>query len=408
MKSIIQHIIFVFSLLFIAIGVSQAQSLIDIKVDVVYLASDYLEGRETGKAGEEKAAEYLVNRFKEIGLQPKGDNKTYLQTFNFNYTSNPHSSTGEARKGKNVVGFIDNKAATTVIIGAHYDHIGRGSFGSRTPGNTDVYNGADDNASGTAALLYLAERLQQSKLKKHNYLFIAFSGEEMGLYGSKHYVKNPTIDFSKVSFMFNMDMVGRLEEDKSILINGAGTSPIWKQTFPKIKSPDLKITTSDSGVGASDHTSFYLANIPALHFFTGTHDDYHKPNDDSEFINFEGIQMVADWMFELLVELNGAGKIEFTKTKEESNRRAASFKVSLGVMPDYASDGNGMRIDVVLDDRPAQKAGLEDGDIIIKIGLTDVKDIYDYMEGLSKFEKGDATTVVIKRGEEILEKKVVF
>lgn len=385
-----------------------AQSLQDLKVDIVYLASDYLEGRETGKAGEAKAADYLISRFEEIGLQPMGGDKSYIQSFDFEYSSNPHASNGEARKGKNLVGYIDNKAETTVVIGAHYDHVGKGAFGSRTPGSSEVHNGADDNASGTAGLVYLAAQLKQSKLKNRNYLFIAFSGEEMGLYGSKHFVNNPTIDLSKVSFMINLDMIGRLDEDKSLLINGAGTSPIWKTTFSRIKSPELKITTSDGGVGASDHTSFYLADIPALHFFTGAHDDYHTPEDDSDLINFEGVQLVSDWILVLLKELDQAGKIEFSKTKDNNQRRGSSFKVSLGIMPDYASDGEGMRIDAVLDDRPAQKAGLEKGDIIIQIGSTKVNDIYDYMEGLGNYEKGDATTVVVKRGKERLEKKVVF
>lgn len=407
-----KKIILIYSLILLSTAFIFTQpidkSLQQIQVDVIYLASDYLEGREAGKVGEERAAQYIINRFEAIGLAPKGTDSSYIQSFEFNYTPNPHSSTGEVRKGKNIVGYIDNQAATTVVIGAHYDHIGRGAFGSRFLDGPIIHNGADDNASGTAALLYLAKRIKESNLKAHNFLFIAFSAEEMGLFGSKYYVKDPTINLEEVSFMLNMDMVGRLDEEKSLIINGVGTSPIWKTTFSKIKTPELKITTSDSGVGPSDHTSFYLADIPALHFFTGTHEDYHKPDDDSERVNFTGIKEVADWMLELLAQLNTTRKIEFTKTKDESTRTAASFKVSLGIMPDYSSGGDGMRIDAVLDDRPAQKAGIEDGDIITKIGSTEVKDIYDYMEGLSKFEKGDATIVTVKRGKEILEKKVVF
>lgn len=379
-----------------------------IQVDVIYLASDYLEGREAGKPGEDMAAEYIISRFKEAGLSPKGEHGTYVQTFDFNYTPNPHSSEGESRSGKNIIGYLDNQAPTTVVIGAHYDHIGRGAFGSRSPDDPIIHNGADDNASGTGALFYLAQRLQQLDLKTHNYLFIAFSAEEMGLFGSKHFVDNPTIDLDQVSFMLNMDMVGKLNEEKALIINGAGTSPVWKNIFPAIQSPDLNITTSDSGVGASDHTSFYLADIPALHFFTGVHEDYHKPSDDSEKINFKGIKEVADWMLELLKKLDEPGKIAFTKTQDPKQGRSRSYKVSLGVMPDYTSNGNGMRIDAVLDDRPAQKAGLQDGDVVIKIGSIEIKDIYDYVESLGKFNTGDETTITVKRGEEILEKKVVF
>jgi Zn-dependent M28 family amino/carboxypeptidase len=294
-----------------------------------------------------------------------------------------------------------------VVIGAHYDHLGRGAFGSRYLDGPIIHNGADDNASGVAALLYLAEQLKMSDLNKYNYLFIAFSGEEMGLYGSKYFVKNPTIDLDKVNFMLNMDMIGRLDDEKSLVINGAGTSPVWKTIFPRISSSDLNISTTDSGVGASDHTSFYLADIPALHFFTGSHEDYHKPSDDSELINFSGIKEIADWMFELLNRLP-ENKIEFSKTKDENSRRAASYKVSLGVMPDYTSDGSGMRIDAVLDDRPAQKAGMQSGDIIIQIGDLKVKDVYDYMEALNKHEKGDKTIVKVKRDDKTLEMTVVF
>ncbi len=384
-----------------------AQSLLDMRVDLVYLASDYLEGREAGKIGEDRAGEYLIERFKEIGLSPLGDEGSYEQSFEFNYTANPHASSGEARMGENIIGYVDRGAATTVIIGAHYDHIGRGAFGSRFLDGPIIHNGADDNASGVAALLYLAEKVVKSDLKGHNFLFIAFSGEEMGLYGSKHFVKYPTLNLEQVSCMLNMDMVGRLEE-QSLLISGAGTSPLWKSLFPEIKNPALKITTTDSGVGPSDHTSFYLSDLPALHFFTGTHEDYHKPSDDSPKINFKGIKQVADWMYELVVLIDDKGKLEFSKTKDESQRQASSFKVTLGIMPDYSFSGTGMRIDAVLDDRPAQKAGLEDGDVLIQIGELEVKDIYEYMDGLSKFEVGQAATVKVKRGEKVVEHNVVF
>jgi len=399
-----------FSLLlpFLSAGNLDAQTIQNVRVDVIYLASDYLEGREAGKRGEDLAADYVTTRFAEIGLLPKGTDGKYAQPFDFNYTANPHSSTGEARTGQNIVGYLDNGAATTVVIGAHYDHIGRGAFGSRFLDGPIIHNGADDNASGVGALLYLAERLKKSEMKGHNYLFIAFSGEEMGLYGSKYFVKNPTIDLSQVSFMLNMDMVGRLDEEKSLLLGGAGTSPAWKGAFEKVTDPKMKIATTDGGIGPSDHTSFYLADIPAIHFFTGNHQDYHKPSDDSEKVNFEGIREVAEWMYTLLEDLNGAGKLAFTKTNDSGQRQASSFKVTLGVMPDYAYSGEGMRLDAALDDRPGQKAGLKDGDIIIKIGDLVVKDIYDYMEGLGKHKKGDTTTVVVKRGAEELSYEVTF
>lgn len=409
----IKRILLLLSLSLLIITAQHAQkvdlALQQIRVDLVYLASNDLEGRETGKKGEKLASDYITSRFEAIGLSPMGDDdqSSYLQSFAFEFSSNPHSTDTQTKYGKNIVGYLDNQAPTTVVIGAHYDHLGRGDFGSRDVNGPQIHNGADDNASGVSALLYLAEKLKGSDLKKYNYLFIAFSGEEMGLQGSKYYVKNPTIDLEKVNFMLNMDMVGRLDEEKSLVINGAGTSPVWKSLFPKINTFDLNISTTDSGVGASDHTSFYLENIPVLHFFTGSHADYHKPSDDSELINYDGIKEIADWMYELLTRLPES-KIEFSKTKDENSRRAASYKVSLGVMPDYTSSGTGMRIDAVMDDRPAQKAGMLGGDIIIQIGDLKVKDVYDYMEALNKYEKGSTTLVKVKRGEETLELTVVF
>lgn len=387
-----------------------AQSDLGMQVDVVYLSSDLLEGREAGTPGEDMAADYIVSRFQEMGLQPAGQNGTFIQPFAFNFNPNPHgdAAKGEQREGKNVLAYLDNGAERTVIIGAHYDHLGKGAFGSRYFGPAMIHNGADDNASGVAAMLWLAEQLKQSDLKNHNYLFIGFSGEELGLYGSKHFVKNPTIDLADVNYMLNMDMVGHLNEEKILTINGVGTSPAWKPALDKIQVEGIEdIVTTESGVGPSDHTSFYLKDIPSLHFFTGAHDQYHKPGDDAPLINFEGMQSVATYMLELVEQLDGAGELAFSKTKDEQ-KDSPGFKVTMGVMPDYSYTGKGMRIDAVLEDRPAQKAGLQDGDVVIKIGEHPVGDIYGYMEALSKYEKGQKVKVVVMRGEEAISRALTF
>jgi hypothetical protein len=380
-----------------------------LQVDVVYLASDLLEGREAGKPGGELAARYIATRFEEIGLQPKGLGGSWFHPFDFQFNSNPHATIGgEPRIGKNVVGYLDNGAANTVVIGAHYDHLGMGMPGaSLFVGDPAVHNGADDNASGVASLLFLAEYLKNSNLKKNNFLFLAFSAEELGLVGSKKFLENPSIGLSNVNYMLNMDMVGRLNEEKVLAINGAGTSPSWKDELAKIQVGGIKIKTTDSGVGPSDHTSFYLKDMPVLHFFTGQHSDYHKPSDDSELVNYQGIYDVSMFIATLVTNLNDDGKLVFTKTKDES-QQGASFKVTLGVMPDYVYDGEGMRIDAVMDDRPAKKAGLEKGDVLIQIGDVEVKTIYDYMDGLAKFKKGEKTKVKVKRNEEIVEREVEF
>jgi len=387
---------------------NDGQRLQDIRIDVIYLASDFLQGRETGTLGEEFACQYISDRFKSLGLKPMGESGTYLQPFPFNFPSGPHSSDGEARVGKNIIAYLDNQAANTIIIGAHYDHLGRGAFGSLYLDGPLIHNGADDNASGVSSLLSLAKMLKESDLKRNNYLFIAFSGEELGLLGSKFFVKYPTIELSKVNYMLNMDMVGKLNKEKSLVVNGTGTSAIWKQILPNINVNGIKIQEFESGIGASDHTSFYLENLPVLHFFTGSHEDYHKPSDDSEKINFQGILDVTEYIYAVIEQLDKKEKIAFTKSKDDNQRQAATFKVTLGVMPDYSYDGEGMRVDAVLDSRPAQAAGIEKGDVIIQLGDIQVKDIYDYMNGLSQFEKGQSTTVILKRDNKSLKKKVTF
>lgn len=313
------------------------------------------------------------------------------------------------KQGHNVIGFIDNKAEKTVVVGAHYDHLGYGDEGSLYRGAPAIHNGADDNASGTAALIELGKFVKGKKLKKSNYLFIAFSGEEKGLLGSNYFVKHPTIDLKKVSYMLNMDMLGRLKPDEKILIiNGTGTSEIWKSLIDSSKTPNLKIKETDSGIGPSDHTSFYLQDIPVLHFFSGTHSDYHKPSDDEDKINYEGEIMIVHMIENILVRLDESPKLPFTKTKNEDNEETPRFKVTLGVVPDYAFDGEGMRIDGVTDGKPASKAGLQPGDIVIQLGDNKVMDMMSYMKALGKFNKGDSTKVKVKRGNVEVEKVVTF
>ncbi len=389
----------------------QGDQLTQVRVDVVYLASDYLEGRGTGLKGETLAAEYIIDRMAAIGLSPKGQDGKWIQAFPFKELSNPHAvekKTPREGIGKNVIGFIDNKAEHTIVIGGHYDHLGYGESGSRHAGGPAIHNGADDNASGIAAMLLLAERLKNSELKKYNYMFLAFSGEEMGLFGSKHYVENPTIPLENINALINMDMVGRMNEEKVLSINAIGTSPVWKEILDNNKTHGIEAVTTESGIGPSDHTPFYLKDVPVLHFFSGQHQDYHKPEDDAHLINFIGIIEIADYIYNIIEALNKQEKIAFTKTKDTTERKAAAFKVTLGVMPDYVYNGKGMKIDSVLDERPAKKGGIENGDIIIKLGDVEVTDIYKYMEALSLFKVGDQTTVIVERKGKKLKKKVTF
>ena len=390
---------------------SNTATSVSIQDDVTFLASDELEGRQTGTEGEKKALAYISKRFEELGLTGKGTNG-YVQPFSFKPKTNPHEEVkfdvnGDGTiMGNNVIGYFDNKAENTVIIGAHYDHLGYGGEGSLFRDTIKaVHNGADDNASGVALLLNLAKKLKD-KNTKNNYLFMAFSGEEMGLLGSNYFVKNPTIDTKKVSYMINMDMVGRMKKDSSLAVYGTGTSPIFKQVL-KAHNKDFKLIQNESGVGPSDHTSFYLADIPVLHFFTGQHSDYHRPSDDIETLNYEGMAKISNYIFDIISDLDDNGKLAFRKTKNESDK-TPRFRVGLGVVPDYLFDGKGMRIDGVSDDKPAQKAGLKKGDIVIQLGDSLVTDMMSYMRALSTFKKGDKTKVVVQRGEESVEKSISF
>lgn len=383
----------------------------NIQVDVVYLASDYLEGRQTGTKGEELAASYISRRFSDLGLMPKGGEGSWYQEFPWAQKINPHADTPEnivKGTGKNVVAYLDKGATNTVVIGAHYDHLGMGAPGSLHAGDAMIHNGADDNASGIAAMLMIAQKLKDQSTNS-NFLFIAFSGEEIGLYGSKYFAENPTINLSTMNYMINMDMVGKLNDEHSLVINGVGTSPVWKPAFERIDVDEIKVITTDSGIGPSDHTSFYLQDIPAIHFFTGNHEHYHKPSDDVGIVNFDGIVSVSNYILALINELDDEGKIAFTQTKEDDkDKKVADFKVTLGVMPDYVYQGTGMRIDGVIGGRVADVAGMKKGDIVIKIGDKEVKDIYAYMDALAMYKKGDKAKVTIKRDGKELVKKVVW
>jgi aminopeptidase YwaD len=313
------------------------------------------------------------------------------------------------RKGHNVVGYINNNAANTIIIGAHYDHLGYGEDNnSRNTGAAAIHNGADDNASGTASLIELSRLLKTEGVKTSNYLFIAFSGEELGLYGSKYYTDHPTVSLNTVNYMINMDMVGRFNDSaNAITVGGIGTSPTWG-TLISEKKPVFSIKIDSSGTGPSDHTSFYRKDIPVLFFFTGLHTDYHKPSDDFDKINYNGQLLVVKYITRLVARSSKEPKLAFTKTREQQTTTTTRFTVSMGIMPDYTFSGNGVRVDGVSEGRAAQKAGVKAGDVVTKLGEFNVSSVEGYMQALSKFKKGDATKVKVKRGNEELEFDIAF
>ncbi len=534
---------------------SDSAALRQLRLDVFTLADDSMQGRETGTKGEQMAADYLVKRFAQAGLTPRGDRGSYLHAFQFaalprtgpdntlqlgrnklgpgvdfyplGYTANaqvlsrvarcrygivapekgrndfegvavegraacmsisspdgihPHSAwlahndlrtridnavargatavifynddpdkasdppadfhmklqpcavpvvfltkSGLAKLGQdgepvvvhtdiireemtghNVVGYLGNGKPNTIVVGAHYDHLGLGDEGSLHRGEPQVHNGADDNASGVATLLQLAADLRNMPAAaNNNYIFIAFSGEEKGLFGSSAWTKHPTLPIDSISYMVNMDMVGRLDSSSHLAINGVGTSPAWVG-LASIKAGNLNIKTTQGGIGPSDHTSFYLQNVPAIHFFTGTHDSYHKPADDADKLNYPGMLRVARYIEAVITGLNDSTKLTFTKTADKDSTETPRFTVTLGVVPDYMYDGTGLRIDGVTEGKPAALAGLKAGDVVVRLGDHPTPDMMGYMKALGLFKKGDSTQVVFLREGKQLEAPVHF
>ncbi len=311
------------------------------------------------------------------------------------------------RTGTNIAAYIDNKAPYTVVLGAHYDHLGYGEDENSLLANAvkehQIHHGADDNASGTAALLTMAKWVKgNKKLHNYNYLFINFSGEELGLYGSKLFVKDQHIDSTQIAYMINMDMVGRLNDStRSLTLGGVGTSPAWGEIVIMGKD-DFKLTLDSSGVGPSDHTSFYNVGIPVLFFFTGTHKDYHKPSDKADIVNYTGETDVINYIEKTVTKMDKENiKPAYIVTKQ-TTVSGGRFKVTLGIMPDYTFQEGGVRVDGVSDNRPAMKAGLKQGDIITKLGSNKINGMQTYMEALGKFAPGDKTQVtVIRDGKEL-------
>lgn len=301
----------------------------------------------------------------------------------------------KSRSSRNVVGYIDNGAATTVILGAHFDHLGYGSDKNALDTGNVIHNGADDNASGTAALIELARMLKQQSPTHNNYLFIAFSGEELGLNGSKYWLEHPSVNITP-NYMINMDMVGRYDSAHKLTIGGYGTSPVWGNVIQS--SSTLVVKTDSSGSGPSDHASFYRKDIPVLFFFTGSHSDYHKATDDADKINYEGEKQIVKYIYQVIAATDDKGKLPFLKTREPEMGRSSKFTVSLGVIPDYGFTGTGVRIDGVSPGKLAEKIGLQAGDVLIQLGAFKFVDVMSYMQTLAKFKKGDAATLIIRRG----------
>ncbi|MGH9938618.1 MAG: M20/M25/M40 family metallo-hydrolase, partial [Blastocatellia bacterium] len=311
----------------------------------------------------------------------------------------------------NVVGVIEGGdpklKRERIIIGAHYDHLGRGGASSLAPNSSDVHHGADDNASGTAGLLELARIFssQRGQLRR-SLVFAAFSAEESGLIGSKAYVNNPGASLTDSVAMLNMDMIGRLKDNK-LTVGGVGTSPEFRKLVESLNSNSFTLQLNEDGFGPSDHSSFYAKRIPVLFFFSGTHEDYHKPSDTADKINYEGQAKVVSFVAEIVRAIDrGDARPAYAVARSQSSGRSTGFRVYLGTVPSYAESNDGMLLDAVRDDSPAAKAGVKAGDKIIKLAGREIKNVYDYTYALGEMKPDQEYEVDVMRGGERLKMKL--
>ena len=379
--------------------------------DLHYLADDAREGRGVGTRGLEEAGAYLARAFKTIGLAPGGDSGTYFQTFTISPTAPAvvHSDAG-GKTIRNVIGVLRGRSPTrrgeVVVVGAHYDHLGLGGFGALDdPDSTGkVHNGADDNASGTTALLEVARRLAGRRGgPDRTVLFIAFSGEELGDLGSGHFVAHPTVPMDSIYTMLNMDMVGRLRNAK-LIVSGAATTKEFPALLDSLNraggnGPRFDLRASGDGWGPSDHASFYGAKRPVLHFFTDLHGDYHRTTDDWDKINIVGLEEVADFVAATVTALaSRPGGLTFVDAPPPQTAiGGAGYGAYLGTIPDMSESPGGVRITGARAGSPAEQAGLKAGDIITAIGAKTVANLYDMTDALRSHQAGDTVVIVVKR-----------
>jgi hypothetical protein len=377
--------------------------------DIRFLADDRLQGRATGSPGADSAAAYLARRFSEVGLQPAAGG--WFQSFTVGRDAPAiRQGKSDGLAGKNVIGILPGRDPVlrnqTVILGAHYDHLGLGWFGSLDPDSTGrVHNGADDNASGVAGLIQVAARLAASPPAR-TVVFIAFSGEELGLLGSAHYVKEPIYPLAGTLAMVNLDMVGRLRNGR-LIVYGARTAkefPALLDSLNWYAGFDLK--AQGDGYGPSDQSSFYAAKRPVLHLFTDLHEDYHRTTDDWQKVNLDGLKRVADFTLGLVTALaNRHAPLTFQDLPPPVPSQTGAPPVAtpgygayLGTVPDMAGTPGGVRLVGVRAGSPAEKAGLRGDDIITRIGTTDTPDLQAMTEALRSHRPGDTVDIIVRRG----------
>jgi len=374
--------------------------------DIQYLASDRLQGRGLGAAGADSAAEYIAMRFKELGLKQAPSLGSWFHPFTVSPDAPAIRGTNLGGvSGRNVVGILPGSdprlAGQFIVLGAHYDHLGLGGRGSLDPDSVGVtHNGADDNASGVVALLEAARRLSLARPGR-SVLFLAFAGEEHGLLGSAAYVKTPAVPNDSLVAMLNFDMVGRLRENR-LVVYGVETAREWRPLLDSLNaSAGFAMVAQGDGYGPSDHTSFTVAKRPVLHFFTGTHEDYHRTSDDWQKINLAGVEKIAEFAANI-ARATGSGAatltfVDLPPPAPSTSGRGGGYGAYLGTIPDMTDNPGGVRLSGARGGSPAEKAGLKAGDILVKLGTHDVPDLQGMTDALRSYQPGDEVDVVVIR-----------
>ncbi len=369
---------------------------------VRYLADDALQGRLAGTPSERCAGDYIAAQLRRLGLRPAGDSGTYFQSLPLASAINPHAPGGT---GRNVVALLRGGdpalAGEAVVVGAHYDHLGHGGQFSMAPGDSSVHNGADDNASGVAALLAIAERLSRGPRPARTVVFVAFTGEEEGLLGSAFYAGHPAVPLERTRAMLNLDMVGRLGAGP-LIVYGVDTADEWKAMVDGAAAAEgVQVRGGGDGFGASDQTSFYARGLPVLHFFTNVHADYHRPEDDWQKIDASGLERVASIVASVARQV-AARPGALTFHRAAAPRQAASgggYGAYLGTVPDFTPVPDGVKLSGVRAGSPAEQAGIQPGDVLVKLGGMDVHDLQGMTDALRAHKPGDVVQVDVLRGD---------
>jgi hypothetical protein len=375
--------------------------------DIRFLSDDKLAGRLTGSAGADTAAAYLARRFQAVGLQPAAGGWFQQFTIARDAPVAQHAHVA-GLTGSNVIGLLPGRDAAlrneAVIVGAHYDHLGLGGFGSLDPDSTGkVHNGADDNASGAAMLIEIARRLSLTPPAR-TIVFIAFSGEELGLLGSAYYVKEPIYPLATTLAMVNLDMVGRLRQ-RRLIVYGSRTAKEFPALLDSLNwHAGLDLKAQGDGYGPSDQSSFYAAGKPVLHFFTDLHEDYHRTTDDWQKINVEGFGRVATFVAGVVTALgNRPGPLTPVVAPPQTPTLSAAatpgYGAYLGTVPDMTDSPGGVRLLGVRAGSPAEQAGLRGDDIITRIGDMNVPDLQAMTDALRSHQPGDTVEIVVRRGD---------